>query len=231
MEKKIRRQILLQQKRQNTIEEKKEGSKEEIENNEALSKEGPFDVNLEAKKRLEELNYYDLDDSFINDEEDIVNIILNQSDEELEENTLTLDLGLYTEAEVLKNLEKNKKKRGNNNSNNNNLPLNAEGLPKITQISNENIIINDDTNDKKGVNTDPISEELNNFYKKFIDTNNLPIEPKDKYTLIKKLNQIYKKFREDKEKSSKLYEFVIEKTSFKREDIIVNRGNNNLVLL
>jgi len=144
MEKKIRRQILLQQKRQNTIEEKKEGSKEEIENNEALSKEGPFDVNLEAKKRLEELNYYDLDDSFINDEEDIVNIILNQSDEELEENTLTLDLGLYTEAEVLKNLEKNKKKRGNNNSNNNNLPLNAEGLPKITQISNENIIINDD---------------------------------------------------------------------------------------
>ncbi len=222
---------MLQQKRQNTIEEKKEGSKEEIENNEALSKEGPFDVNLEAKKRLEELNYYDLDDSFINDEEDIVNIILNQSDEELEENTLTLDLGLYTEAEVLKNLEKNKKKRGNNNSNNNNLPLNAEGLPKITQISNENIIINDDTNDKKGVNTDPISEELNNFYKKFIDTNNLPIEPKDKYTLIKKLNQIYKKFREDKEKSSKLYEFVIEKTSFKREDIIVNRGNNNLVLL
>ena len=221
---------MLQQKRQNTVEEKKEGSKEEIENNEALTKEGPVDVNLEAKKRLEELNYYDLDDSFINDEDDIVIITLIQSDEELEENTLTLDLGLYTEAEVLKNLEKNKKRRGNNNSNNS-LPQSAEGLPKITQISNENIIINDDTNDKKSVNADPISDELNSFYKKFIDTNNLPIEPKDKYMLIKKLNQIYKKFREDKEKSSKLYDFVIEKTAFKREDIMVYRGNNYLVLL
>jgi len=139
-------------------------------------------------------------------------------------------LGLYTEAEVLKNLEKNKKRRGNNNSNNS-LPQSAEGLPKITQISNENIIINDDTNDKKSVNADPISDELNSFYKKFIDTNNLPIEPKDKYMLIKKLNQIYKKFREDKEKSSKLYDFVIEKTAFKREDIMVYRGNNYLVLL
>ena len=73
MEKKIRKQIMLQQKQQTTNEEKKEGINEEIENKEALNKEGPVDVNLEAKKRLEELNYYDLDDSFINDEDDIVN--------------------------------------------------------------------------------------------------------------------------------------------------------------
>lgn len=64
---------MLQQKQQTTNEEKKEGINEEIENKEALNKEGPVDVNLEAKKRLEELNYYDLDDSFINDEDDIVN--------------------------------------------------------------------------------------------------------------------------------------------------------------
>lgn len=70
MEKKFKKKLILQQKqkRHEEIKENKEG----INNIESLEKEGPIDINIEAKKKLEELNFYDLDDPFIDDEEDRV---------------------------------------------------------------------------------------------------------------------------------------------------------------
>lgn len=64
-------------------------------------------------------------------------------------------------------------------------------------------------------------EELNNFYKKFIEANNLPFEPRDKFNLIKKLIHIYKKSKDDKEKVKKLIQFVSEKTNLTIDHIKV----------
>ena len=75
MERKIRKQILQQQKQKQSNEEVKDNN-EEIPISEVVNKAGPVYVNLETKKRLEELNYYNLDDPFIDDEDDKVNTLL-----------------------------------------------------------------------------------------------------------------------------------------------------------
>ena len=79
MEKKIKRQIVLQQKQKQGIEEAKDNQvinqEGGIEIEEAQNKEAPIDIDVEAKRKLEELNYYNLDDPFIDDADDKVIIL------------------------------------------------------------------------------------------------------------------------------------------------------------
>lgn len=73
MEKKIRKQIILQQRQKQSNEEVKE-NKDESNVTEVISKAEPICINNETKKRLEDLNFYNLDDPFIDDEDDKVNL-------------------------------------------------------------------------------------------------------------------------------------------------------------
>lgn len=135
----------------------------------------------------------------------------------MEEGLMNLDPGNYTEMDILKNIEKNKRKKLNPSVNNA-----EEGLPRISHISNENIIINDpDGESNSGQRKDPIFIELNQFYDKFLEANNLPIDNKDKFNLIKKLIQHYKRLKDDRERLGKLLQFVYDKTAVPKEDIKV----------
>ena len=123
----------------------------------------------------------------------------------------------------MKYLEKNNRKGINISSKNNLQSINqTQYFPKISQISNENIIINDKTAEKESIHLDSVNEELKMFYRKFIETNNLPLDPKNKFNLIKKLINQFKKYKDDKEKLEKLFQFVAEKTCLCIENIRVN---------
>ena len=120
-------------------------------------------------------------------------------------------------------MKKIRKKKSNNNINNTkNSPNKINNGPKISQISNENIIINDNS-DKENIKNiaDPLIEELKLFYSKFLEANNLPIETKDKFIFIKKLISFYKKYKDDKENINKIFQFVTDAAKISKEEIKV----------
>ena len=82
-------------------------------------------------------------------------------------------------------------------------------------ITNNNIIINEELEEKmENINENKvligqITNDLNFVFKQYLEANEYPLEPRDKYNLIRKYLPFYKKFK--KERSNFFLNYIEEK--------------------
>jgi hypothetical protein len=188
------------------------------------NKEGEF-------QNANEINFYDLNDPFINDEE----VISDNSEDGI--NKLTLPFGNHTEDEVIRNLMRGKKiklkkktkKVSKDNKNkdevmivddenkdlNNNIGLDNSGSNiykkrKFQEFNNENLTTNDFGTTTHVIRNEELNMQFSTFGDEGVDQliketlidNEFTNEYKDILVLIRKLHIHYKNFRDEEPKAT-----------------------------